>query len=85
MDSLNGPEPESTENENSLQPAEEKEVGERLMTTNAAEKNTSIRRSRKHRKLDEVDLKIMKALEPPKSNSKMSFFESMYAPSPGTI
>lgn len=34
-------------------------------------------RNRKHRKPDEVELKILKALEPEKQNSKMSFFQSL--------
>lgn len=42
-------------------------------TANAATSN----RTRKHCKSDEVELKIMKALEPEKPNSKMSFFHSM--------
>ncbi|XP_074038602.1 uncharacterized protein [Leptinotarsa decemlineata] len=34
-------------------------------------------RNRKHRKPEEVELKILKALEPEKQNSKMSFFQSL--------
>ncbi|CAL1274084.1 unnamed protein product [Larinioides sclopetarius] len=69
-----------TESEGSLQQLERMEP-ERSLITEAKEKTVSnIQARRRHKKLDEIDLKILNALEksaPEKPNSQMSFFHSL--------
>ncbi|CAL1272148.1 unnamed protein product [Larinioides sclopetarius] len=69
-----------TESEGSLQQLESMEP-ERSLITEAKEKTVSNTQARRrHKKLDEIDLKILNALEksaPEKPNSQMSFFHSL--------